>query len=80
MKINIKARLKNKTFLISATTLLISFIYKLLAVLDIVPAVSENEMLELLGLGVNLLAFLGVVVDPTTQGLSDNCDEKSQTL
>lgn len=72
MKINIKARLKNKAFIVGAVTLLISFIYKLLATLDVVPAVSENELLELLDLAVNILAFVGVLVDPTTEGVSDS--------
>lgn len=72
LKINVKARLKNKTFLVSAVTLVVSFIYKLLAITDIVPEVSENEILELLGLLVNMLAFAGVVVDPTTNGFSDS--------
>lgn len=72
MKINIKARFKNKAFVVSAITLFVSFIYKLLAALDIVPAVSENELLELFSLVVDMLAFVGVVVDPTTKGVSDS--------
>ncbi len=72
MKINFKARMKNKAFIIGVTTLVVSFLYKLLSALDIVPAVSENEILELIGLAVNVLAFVGVVVDPTTKGISDS--------
>ena len=72
MKINLKARLQNKTFLVSVITLTASFIYKLLALSDIVPEISENEFLELCGLAVNILALIGVVVDPTTKGLSDS--------
>ncbi len=72
MKINLKIRLKNKTFLISAITVCVSFMYKLLAVADVVPAVDENEFLELCGLFVNVLALAGVIVDPTTQGISDS--------
>ncbi len=72
MKINFKARLKNKTFIISVVTLIVSFLYKLFAVADVVPAVSENEVLELLGLLVNMFAFAGVIVDPTTEGISDS--------
>lgn len=72
MKINIKARLKNKAFIASAFVLLASFLYKLMAALDVVPRISENELLELLGLMVDILAFVGVVVDPTTQGISDS--------
>ena len=72
MKINIKARLRNKTFIISMVTLVVSFSYKLLAVADIVPAVSESEILELLGLMVNVFAIAGIIVDPTTKGVSDS--------
>ena len=72
MKINVKARLKNKTFVVSAVTLVVSFMYKLLALAEIVPPVAEHEFLELCGLCVNILALAGVVVDPTTQGVSDS--------
>lgn len=72
MKINIKARLRNKTFLLSIATLLITFIYQLLSMLDIVPKVSESTVINLFGMFVNLLAGLGVIVDPTTNGINDS--------
>ncbi len=72
MKINIKARLKNKTFLLSIATLLITFVYQLLSMFDIVPKVSENTVINLFGMFVNLLAGLGVIVDPTTNGINDS--------
>ncbi len=72
MKINIKARLKNKTFLISAAALIVSIIFKILAIFEIVPRISESELIEIVGLGINLLAFMGVVTDPTTCGLADS--------
>ena len=72
MKINLKARLRNKTFLISAGVLIVSFVYSLLALLDVVPSVKEQQVTELLSLGVNMLALAGVVVDPTTSGFSDS--------
>ncbi len=72
MKINIKARLKNKTFLLSAAVLIISFVYKLFTIAEIVPPISENELIELCDVLVNILAFLGVIVDPTTQGIADS--------
>jgi phi LC3 family holin len=64
--------MKNKAFVVGVATLVVSFLYKLLSALDIVPAVSENEMLELIGLAVNVLALVGVIVDPTTKGISDS--------
>lgn len=72
MKINIKARLKNKTFVISSAVLIISFIYSLLSLFGVVPSISEKQVTELVTMGVNALAFFGVLVDPTTSGISDS--------
>ena len=72
MKINLKARFKNKTFVISVFALLISFGYKLLTLCEITPTISENELLEFFSLVINMLAIAGVVVDPTTKGFSDS--------
>lgn len=72
MKINLKARLKNKTFIVSIATLLITFVYQLLSMFEVVPKVSESMVINLLGMVVNLLAGLGVIVDPTTSGINDS--------
>ena len=72
MKINLKARLKNKTFVISAVTLCVSFIYKLLALAEVVPAFSEYEVMSLFDMLINTLALAGVLIDPTTEGFSDS--------
>jgi phi LC3 family holin len=85
MKINIKARFKNKMFVLSASALVVSFIYQMLSAFDIVPKITENEITGLITMAVNILAFLGVLVDPTTEGFSDSdramtyctdCDER----
>jgi len=57
MKINIKARLENKTFVLSASALIITFIYQLLSAFDFVAPVSESEISELVAMLVNILAF-----------------------
>lgn len=72
MKINLKARLKNKTFIVSIATLLITFVYQLLSMFEVVPKVSESTLINLLGMVINLLAGLGVIVDPTTDGINDS--------
>lgn len=72
MKINLKERLKNKTFLFIAITLIITFVYQVLALVGVTPAVSENQVVKLVSMAINILAFLGVLVDPTTEGLSDS--------
>ncbi len=72
MKINIIERLKNKTFVISAVSLIIAFVYRFLSLIDIVPAVAETEIIENIGMFINILAFLGVLIDPTTEGINDS--------
>lgn len=72
MKINLKQRLKNKTFVVSLATLLLATIYQILGMFDVVPKVNEDTLTGVLMLVVNFLSALGILVDPTTKGLSDS--------
>jgi phi LC3 family holin len=72
MKINIKARLKNKVFLATIIPLIITFVYQVLGLFDVVPKVSEDSIINGVSVFINILATLGVLVDPTTKGLSDS--------
>lgn len=72
MKINWKARFKNKVFIVSLVTLIISVLYKVLAFFDVVPNVTESEVLEVFSYLVDVLSFVGVIVDPTTDGINDS--------
>lgn len=72
MKINFKARFENKTFIISMAALVVSVIYRVLMIFDVLPSVSEGEISELIAVAVNVLAFAGVIVDPTTEGFFDS--------
>jgi len=72
IKINWKARFKNKAFLISFIALILSFVYKALEIFEIIPKISESELFDSLCVIVNFLGLMGVVVDPTTKGLSDS--------
>ena len=72
MKINWKVRLRNKPWLMSFTALVITFVYDLLAMLEVVPAVSEERIMGIVQLVLTLLTALGVLIDPTTQGVSDS--------
>ena len=51
---------------------MIALIYQILGMLGIVPAVSESEVTQAVGLVINILAMVGIVTDPTTQGVSDS--------
>lgn len=72
MKINWKARFKNKTFIIPFVTLVITFVYQVLGLFGVVPSVSEETLVNVITMLVNILAFVGVVVDPTTDGFNDS--------
>ena len=72
MKINWKVRLRNKTWLASAIALVISFLYDLLEMLELVPPLSEDWVLSLCQTILTLLTALGVMIDPTTAGAADS--------
>jgi phi LC3 family holin len=72
MRINWALRLKNKTTLIALITALIAFIYQVLGICGVVPAINQESIVQFAGLIVNLLVALGIVVDPTTAGVEDS--------
>lgn len=72
MKINWKARFKNKTFLITFAALLVGFVYQILGLFGIVPPISEASIVNVITMAINVLGMFGVVVDPTTKGVNDS--------
>ena len=71
MKINWILRLKNKPVLTALIAAVVAFVYQVLAIVGITPAVSEIQVVEWAGLIVNLLVFVGIVTDPSTAGVKD---------
>lgn len=72
MKINWKVRFKNKTWLVTFLLAVLSFLYQVLGMFDIVPPVTEDMATQLIAAVVNILVAVGVVIDPTTAGASDS--------
>ena len=72
MQINWKVRFKQKVFLTSFISLIVSFVYSMLALFDVFPAITKNQVLEFVNQGLALLGLLGLIVDPTTAGISDS--------
>ena len=72
MKSNWKVRMQNKTWLLAFLGAIVTFIYQLLGMLGVVPAISEDLATQVIGIAVNLLVALGIVQDPTTAGISDS--------
>ena len=71
-KINWKVRFKNKVWLASFIALIVSFVFTLLAMFDIYPKVTQNTILQIVNQLLEFLALIGVIVDPTTEGLGDS--------
>lgn len=71
-KINLKVRIKNAYFWLTFIPALVSFIYTVLAIFDIVPGIDQNTIIEILTAIVTALSTLGVLIDPTTEGVFDS--------
>lgn len=70
--LNLKIRLKNKTFIVTMLTTIIAFVYQMLAQFEVVPKITQDQTMQVLMLIVNILAGLGILVDPTTDGVKDS--------
>lgn len=72
MTINWKLRFQNKTTLTAIVLGVVALVYQVLALLGITTAVPESEIVNIVGMIINLLVLLGIVVDPTTSGIGDS--------
>lgn len=72
MKINWKLRYLNKTTLVALTTATVAFIYQLLGIFGVVSPISQDTITNLIMTVINILAVLGIIIDPTTKGISDS--------
>ena len=72
MKLNWKVRFKNKVWLGSFLSLIVGFVYSMLALFDVFPEVTQSLVLQLMNQVLTFLGLIGVIVDPTTTGLGDS--------
>lgn len=72
MNINWKLRLQNKVTLMTLAVAVIAFVYQILGVFGVVPSISQDMIVNLVTMIVNILVGLGIVVDPTTKGVGDS--------
>ena len=70
--INWKVRLQNKTWLLAMLAAIVAFVYQVLGLCGVVPSVSQDQITQLVGIVINILVALGIVVDPTTSGVTDS--------
>lgn len=72
MNINWKLRLQNKATLTTIILAIVAFVYQMLGLFGVVPSISQDTIINLVGLVINLLVGFGIVVDPTTSGIGDS--------
>jgi len=70
--INWKVRLRNPVFWMTIVPAAAAFVYTLLGAFDVVPAVTENDIMNFATAAVTFLTAVGVLVDPTTKGVGDS--------
>ena len=72
MKINLKVRFKNPIFWLTVIPAVITFIYTVLGAFGVVPALSEDVVVNIVTALISALTTVGVLVDPTTKGVGDS--------
>lgn len=72
MKLNWKVRFKNKVWLGSFLSLIVGFVYSMLALFDVFPTVTQNLVGQIINQVLTFLGLIGVIVDPTTAGIEDS--------
>ena len=72
MQINWRVRFQNKTFLTGLISLVVVFIYDLLQLLEIAPAVTQSAVMQVAEGILTILGMVGVIADPTTAGVADS--------
>ena len=74
MKLNIKVRLKNKTFWITFIPMVLLLVYQILNIFGIQFDLEtwQDIILNVVSVVFMVLSALGIVVDPTTQGIEDS--------
>lgn len=72
MQMNWKVRFKNKTWLTMFISLIVGFVFNMLKLFDVVPAITENTIMTIAAQVLEFLGLIGVLVDPTTAGIGDS--------
>ena len=72
MNINWKVRLKSGPYWAGLISLVLTLIYTLLNMAGIVPQFEQKQIMDVVIMLLQILAFVGVVSDPTTKGINDS--------
>ena len=72
MKINWKVRLQHKQFWVSFIALLIVLANQIAGIFHIDFTIYNDQITAISETVLSILALLGIIIDPTTQGASDS--------
>lgn len=75
---DLKARLKNKTFVVTMLVTIVAFIYQVLGICGVTAPITQDDVTQVILIVVNLLAALGILVDPSTPGITDGNGEAAE--
>ena len=72
MNINWKLRIQNKYTLTAIIVTLIGLVYSPLETFGYAPEIPQSAIVDIAEKAIFLLALMGIVVDPTTDGATDS--------
>ena len=72
MKINWKVRFRNRLWLWSFLSAVTAMLFAFFSLCGIALPLNQNTVLGILYQVLSILSLLGVLIDPTTQGLNDS--------
>lgn len=71
-KINWRVRLKNKAFWLTVIPAILTVLYAVFDLVGVIPALERETLLKAVYALFSVLSVLGIVIDPTTKGISDS--------
>lgn len=72
MNINWKVRFRSGAFWIGVTGLAFTLLYYVFDLVGFIPAYSQEQIVNVVMMVVQILSFIGIVTDPTTKGINDS--------
>lgn len=72
MNINWKVRLKKKSFWVSLIALLLVLANQIAGIFNVDLTIYNSQVTAISETVLGILALLGIIVDPTTSGISDS--------
>ena len=72
MKINWKVRVQSGAFWVGVIGLILTLLYYIFDLVGFIPAYSQEQVVNVAMMVVQILSFIGIVTDPTTKGIKDS--------